>query len=165
MLATVLDPSGHECMCVLRGAESLLGFESVDDVSIPYALWPLSELELWTAPRLALPALMAEPAAMMSLLALASRAQGLHLTERIMHSRSATARLAQFLLISERVDESDEDETPSRVELPRHVMARVLAMRPETLSRTLKRLEADGAIEVGADIRILDRARLKSASQ
>ena len=44
-------------------------------------------------------------------------------------------------------------------------MARVLAMHPETLSRALKRLEADTAIDAGADIRILDRERLKRASE
>ena len=55
--------------------------------------------------------------------------------------------------------------TPAPIGLPRRVMARVLAMRPETLSRALRRLEADGAIDASADIRILDRERLKAASQ
>ena len=36
---------------------------------------------------------------------------------------------------------------------------------PKMLTDRLKRLEADGAIDAGADIRILDRERLKRASE
>ncbi|MCA9619596.1 MAG: helix-turn-helix domain-containing protein [Myxococcales bacterium] len=40
-----------------------------------------------------------------------------------------------------------------------------MRMGTELVSRALKRLEADGAIDAGADIRILDRERLKRASE
>ena len=165
MLVTVVDPSGREELCALRGVDSLLGFESIDGTSPHYSLWALTELELWLAPRSAADALVENLSSLQSFAALAARAYRRQLGERLMMSRPATARLSHFLLTAEQEPPVPGMATPAPLGLPRREMARVLAMRPETLSRALRRLEADGAIDASADIRILDRERLKAASQ
>jgi DNA-binding MarR family transcriptional regulator len=43
-------------------------------------------------------------------------------------------------------------------------VARLLGMRPETLSRCLTRLEADGLIDASRGVRVLDAARLATVA-
>ena len=66
---------------------------------------------------------------------------------------SATARLACWLLDAEGRELADT--------MPRHVIADLLGMQPETLSRALVQLARAGAIELTRRaIKILDRDRL-----
>ena len=68
---------------------------------------------------------------------------------------TASRRVASWLL------ENADRRLPGVT--PRRVMAGLLGMRPETLSRALRSLAARGAIRHGrATIQILDRARLRS---
>jgi CRP-like cAMP-binding protein len=42
----------------------------------------------------------------------------------------------------------------------KQVVARLLGMRPETLSRCLTRLEQDGLVDASRGVRVLDQRRL-----
>jgi CRP-like cAMP-binding protein len=46
----------------------------------------------------------------------------------------------------------------------KQVVARLLGMRPETLSRCLTRLEADGLIDASRGVRVLDAVRLATVA-
>jgi CRP-like cAMP-binding protein len=69
---------------------------------------------------------------------------------------TAVRRLAAFLL--QMRTSASRDQTPS---IPLAVLAEVLGMRPETLSRALSELRAEGALAPGRKIRVLDEATLR----
>ncbi len=60
--------------------------------------------------------------------------------------QNARDRLASYLL--DHVVESTDDEATVRLELPRHVIASRLSMKPETLSRLLRGLVDEGVLVV-----------------
>ena len=70
---------------------------------------------------------------------------------------SAVSRLSRFLL--ERL-ERDEN----RVRMPQQVLANVLGMRAETLSRAIGKLRAAGAVAPGRGLVVLDADRLSEFS-
>jgi CRP/FNR family transcriptional regulator, cyclic AMP receptor protein len=160
VLATTVDQAGHETLCVLRGAGALLGLEALDGMVLPYFLWTLSDVELGIAP--AGPArawLAADDHPAHALLRRSLRAVRVCLSERMALHGSATARLARLLL-----DAAGEGDSDSHAQivlgLPKNVLARMLQMRPETLSRVLRKLEDDGAIVLEPDLAVADRKRL-----
>src|SRR5687767_12915274 len=146
VLATTVDQAGHETLCVLRGAGAVLGLEALDGLVLPYFLWTLSDVELGIAA--AGPArswLAAGDHPSQGLLRRSLRELRVCLSERMALHGSATARLARLLL--DAAGESDA-KAPAHVVLglPKNVLARMLQMRPETLSRVLRKLEEAGAI-------------------
>ena len=60
--------------------------------------------------------------------------------------QNARSRLASYLL--DHVVETDEDEATVRLELPRHVIASRLSIKPETLSRLLRSMVDDGILTI-----------------
>ncbi len=60
--------------------------------------------------------------------------------------QNARSRLASYLL--DHVTETNEDEATVRVELPRHVIASRLSIKPETLSRLLRSMTDDGILTI-----------------
>jgi CRP/FNR family transcriptional regulator, cyclic AMP receptor protein len=68
------------------------------------------------------------------------------------------ARVARFALAHARF----LADRPNAVR--KQVVARLLGMRPETLSRCLTRLEADGMIDASRGVRVLDAARLATVA-
>lgn len=70
---------------------------------------------------------------------------------------SAPRRVARWL-----ADEARGGRAP---QLPRHVLAGLLGMKPETLSRALAALARDGAVHVTRhEVRVVDAARLLAAA-
>ncbi|MCU0935417.1 MAG: Crp/Fnr family transcriptional regulator [Gammaproteobacteria bacterium] len=70
---------------------------------------------------------------------------------------NATFRVVSYLLQDARTEEA------VHLELPKHVLAGRLSIKPETLSRILANLREEGLIEVrGQEIVLLDRAALRS---
>lgn len=157
VLATVLDASGDELLCTLRTSGMLLGLETLAGLGVSYLLWPLVETEVWTASQDAFEAYLQTAGSPALVTRLAAQSVGVCLRERLMLARPTTVRLAQFLL---EVTEAEDDGTAG-VAFPRHVIARLLSMRPETLSRTLRRLEEEGALAVDArSLRVLNHGAL-----
>ena len=60
--------------------------------------------------------------------------------------QNARSRLAIYLL--DHVVESNEDEATVRLELPRHVIASRLSIKPETLSRLLRSMVDEGVLTI-----------------
>lgn len=60
--------------------------------------------------------------------------------------QNARSRLASYLL--DHVVESNEDEATVRLELPRHVIASRLSIKPETLSRLLRSMVDQGVLTI-----------------
>lgn len=73
---------------------------------------------------------------------------------------SATCRVAAYLLLHAPADK-DEYE----LEIPKHVLASRLSVKPETFSRIIKGLKAQGVVELhGSRVAIIDRDALESAA-
>jgi CRP-like cAMP-binding protein len=155
LLVSAVDEKGDEIVSILRGAGTLIGLERLHDIVVPYQLWALSDVQLenfaiepmkrWIADRLEEPA--------KSLVKSALEAAGSAVRERTtLHGRVLT-RVAKFLV--------DATVGDSALRLPRFVMARILSMRPETLSRALKELEVRGAIALRPRLKVVQQDALR----
>ena len=60
--------------------------------------------------------------------------------------QNAHSRLASYLI--DHIVETDNDEATVRLDLPRHVVASRLSIKPETLSRLLRAMSDDGILTV-----------------
>ena len=60
--------------------------------------------------------------------------------------QNARSRLASYLL--DHIIETSDDEATVRLELPRHVIASRLSIKPETLSRLLRNMVDDGILTI-----------------
>jgi CRP-like cAMP-binding protein len=162
VLATTVDQEGRETLCVLRESGAVLGLESIVGMALPYFLWTLSEVELSIAPasqaREWLSAHGSQPAS--ALLRSTLHALRLSLSERIALHGSATARLARLLLSAVEGEGGERGPAGVMLTLPKNVLARMLQMRPETLSRVLRKLEESGAVKLEPQLRVMDRERL-----
>jgi CRP-like cAMP-binding protein len=75
--------------------------------------------------------------------------------DRAMTAGTAVARIARFLRERHRMESAGRP-----FEIEQRVLARVLQIRPETLSRTLSRLRQDGILAPGPRLSVLDAHRL-----
>ena len=80
-------------------------------------------------------------------------------TERLDRGGSATERIASLLL--RRCDNLQQQ----RLELSQRLLARVLSMTPETVSRALSKLQAVGAVSSTRPIVVGDVEQLKKLAQ
>ncbi len=70
---------------------------------------------------------------------------------------SATCRVAAFLLTR-----APEDSAEFELDVPKHVIASRLSVKPETFSRIIKNLKSREVIEIkGSRVRVLDREALE----
>jgi CRP-like cAMP-binding protein len=155
LLVSAVDEKGDEILSILRGTGTLIGLERLQDIMVPYQLWALSDVHLETVELEPMKRWMnealGEPAK--SLVRSALEAAGSAVRERTtLHGRVLT-RVAKFLL--------DATVGDSALRLPRFVMARILSMRPETLSRALKELEQRGAIALKPRLKVVNQDALK----
>jgi CRP-like cAMP-binding protein len=156
LLRSAIDEHGQDMMSLLEQTGSVIGIERLRGIVVPYQLWAITDVHYES--------FAIEPitrwidglgAEARSLIASALDAAGASLRERtVLHTR-VLARLAKFVL-----DAADHDGT---LRLPRFVIARILSMRPETLSRALKELQERGAIALKPRLRVIDRQALEQA--
>jgi CRP-like cAMP-binding protein len=73
---------------------------------------------------------------------------------------TALRRLARFLL---QTNERRDGAEP--IDIPLGVLASVLGMRPETLSRALSDLRTAGALAPGRSVRVVNREKLRTAAE
>lgn len=153
VLLTALDASGEETLVCLRGAGACFNLDSIEgrpsmvraEALTDVVVCHLSGDNLCQAVRDggdSAPALLS--------LAL-DEARAWATGRRRASGRRAVARLAQLLL------EMDGLGSPP-ASVPRTLIARLLSIRPETLSRTIQELRDAGAI--GADLDLIDRGKL-----
>jgi len=148
-----VDAQGSECWLALRGPRSLLHASPKGRAS-PHELRTVTEARLCSAPAEALSAWMGPPGSpSRALLELLLGELERHWRELTWRSGESPSRLARFLLAT--VDESQPRPLP-----PKQLVARALGMRPETLSRCLRRFIDQGLVTEEATPRVLNRERL-----
>ena len=157
LLVSAVDDQGDEIVSSLRRAGRIVGLERLLDLAVPYQLWALSDVRIETVPlervKDWLGGSVAEPTK--SLVRSALEAAGASVKERAtLHGRVLT-RVSKLL-----ADATTGDGT---LRLPRFVMARILSMRPETLSRALKELEQRGAITLKPRLKVVNPDALRQA--
>jgi|GEM_PF-3202911 len=161
VLATTVDHAGQETLCVLREAGSVLGLEAIDGAVLPYYLWTVSEVELAVAPAgQARDWLRGQSQGTQALVRASLGALRLSLNEQMALHGSAIVRLARLLLNAVEGDASRKGSANAMLTLPKNVLARLLHMRAETMSRVLRKLEESGAVTVSPKIKVLDARRL-----
>ena len=156
VLVTSVSGTGEETQCALRGPGSLIGLEALRDEASSYQAWTLSDATVcglsadrfrqWTGPRNNPLGVVVDYA----LDELVERGE-----ERIALAGRTVERVARFLVARRRLEKRDR---PLRVQ--HQLLARMLGMRAETLSRALGKLREAGAIAEGVDVRIANYERL-----
>jgi CRP/FNR family cyclic AMP-dependent transcriptional regulator len=152
---SAVSPKGSELVLTLRGPTSLLCSEAMTNEPSAYEVRALSRVKLcgiagdamsqWVGPE-------RSPARVVLDLVLAeSRMQRDEVNFRQGDCMSRVARfaLAHAKFLADR---------PNAVR--KQVVARLLGMRPETLSRCLTRLEQDGVVDASRGVKVLDQRRL-----
>lgn len=143
--------------CSVRGAGALLGLEALLGEPSGCEAHALSEVVLcaldaddfreWIGP-------LVSPQG--TVLTLALREAARQTDERIALEGSATQRVARFLLGRHNAGAGD-----SALEIQKQLLARVLGMRPETLSRALAELRERGVLARGRRVTVVDPAGLE----
>ncbi len=152
---SAVSPRGAELVLALRGPTSLLCTEAMQGDPSPFEVRALSRIKLcgiagdamtqWIGPD-------KSPArAVLDLILAESRMQRDEVSWR--HG-DCLSRVARFTLAHARF----LADRPNAVR--KQVVARLLGMRPETLSRCLTRLERDGVLDASRGVRVLDSRRL-----
>jgi len=152
---SAVSPRGAELLLSLRGPSSLLCTEALQNEASAFEVRALSRVKVcgigaeamtqWIGPersaaRVVLDLLLAE-----------ARQQRDEVNWR---QGDCLSRVARFALAHARF----LADRPTAVR--KQVVARLLAMRPETLSRCLTRLEKEGVVDASRGVRVLDHRRL-----
>jgi CRP-like cAMP-binding protein len=152
---SAVNPRGAELLLSLRGPASLLCTEAIQSEPSPYEVRALSRVKVcgissealsqWIGPE-------KSPArVILDLLRTESRQQRDEVNWR---QGDCLSRVARFALAHHRF----LADRPNAVR--KQVVARLLGMRPETLSRCLTKLEKDGVVDASRGVRVIDHRRL-----
>jgi len=152
---SAVSPRGAEMALALRGPSSLLCTEAMHGEPSPYEVRALSKVKLcglagpamnqWVGPE-------RSPARVVLDLILAEAK--MQRDEVNFRQGDCISRVARFALAHARF----LADRPNAVR--KQVVARLLGMRPETLSRCLTRLEQDGVVDASRGLRVIDARRL-----
>jgi CRP/FNR family transcriptional regulator, anaerobic regulatory protein len=154
-LCTV-DGDGMELGCTVRGPTTLLGLEAIFAMRTTYRVWALTNLIVCEAPIVRLgPWIGSLDTPLGALMHLGIEEANRRVTERLDLGGAAVARIARFLL------RRCVDLRQSQLELSQRLLARVLSMAPETVSRALGKLHAVGAVSSTHPIAIGDEEKLR----
>jgi CRP/FNR family transcriptional regulator, dissimilatory nitrate respiration regulator len=157
-----VSPEGKEQILHIMGFQEPFGEVPVfSGGHFPASAQAIEEALLVFFPRLAFVELIkSDPSLAMNMLAVLSKRlrQFANLIEEL-SLKEVPGRLASYLIyLSERSGTGDIVE----LDIPKTLLAHFLGTIPETISRTLARMTADGLIQVeGRRIRLVDRKRLE----
>ncbi len=158
-LSTVND-KGVETGCTVRGPKTLLGSESIYAIRTTYRVWALTDLTVCVSPIERLkPWIGPLSTPFGSLMRLTLEESNRRVTERLDRGGSAVSRIARLLL------QRCVNLQQQRLELSQRLVARVLSMTPETISRALRKLLAVGAVNSTRPIVIGDVEQLRKLAQ
>jgi CRP-like cAMP-binding protein len=151
---------GVEFGCTVRGPKTLLGLESLFSMRATYRVWALTDIVLCIAPipRLG-PWIGPLDTPLGALLHLTVEEANRRVNERLDVGGSSVARVARLLL------RRCVDFERSQLELSQRLVARVLSMTPETVSRALSKLHAAGAVTSTHPIAVGDIEQLRRMAQ
>lgn len=154
LLASTLLESGGYGVTLLRGAGNIIGLERLHGQVHTYEIVALTHAEVSLVGANELyEHVRGRPERLEALLERALDAVALCIAERIALRGSALQRVARFML-----DAGGHDR--AALALPKNAVARLLQIRPETLSRVLKKLETAGAIAVRQQTQLVDVSKL-----
>lgn len=152
---SAVSTRGAEMQLTLRGPHSLLCTEALRGEASPYEVRALSRVKLcglsgeamnqWVGP---------ERSPARAVLDLVLSEAKLQRDEVNYRQGDCLARVARFALAHARF----LADRPNAVR--KQVVARLLGMRPETLSRCLTKLERDGVLDASRGVRVVDARRL-----
>ena len=152
---SAVSPRGAELLLTLRGPSSLLCTEALQGEPSPVEVRALSRVRVcgiggdalanWVGPE------KSASRVILDLLLTESRAQRDEVNWR---QGDCLSRVARFALAHSRF----LADRPNAVR--KQVVARLLGMRPETLSRCLTKLERDGVVDASRGVKVLDQRRL-----
>lgn len=161
VLASSVDEAGDEISCGVRGPGTLLGLESVIGRPTAFDAWAVDDLDACRLDRAGVERwLGARDSPMGVALAHALVEGGLRHDERTAVSGGAVLRVSRFLMTRASLQIGPDEP----LSLKQQHLARMLAMRPETLSRALAKLRQAGAIAEGRVIQVKNRARLAAVA-
>jgi len=150
-----VSPRGAELLLSLRGPSSLLCTEALQSEPSPFEVRALSRVKMcgitgeamtqWVGPE------RSAARVVLDLLLTEGRQQRDEVNWR---QGDCLSRVARFALAHARF----LADRPNAVR--KQVVARLLGMRPETLSRCLTKLEKDGVVDATRGVRVLDQRRL-----
>ena len=150
-----VSPRGAELLLSLRGPSSLLCTEALQDEPSPYEVRALSRVKVCGIPAEAMTTWIGpEKSAARVVLGLVLGESRQQRDEVNWRQGDCLSRVARFALAHARF----LADRPNAVR--KQVVARLLGMRPETLSRCLTRLEKDGVVDASRGVRVLDQRRL-----
>jgi CRP-like cAMP-binding protein len=153
VLVTNASSGGDEVLCLLRGRGSMIGLEALRGEPADYEAWTLEPSQLCHLSAEGLRAWVGDTASPARALldVMLSELQRSR-EERVVLARGALERVARFLARTAGAPLGFEQQ----------LLARLLRMRPETLSRALKRLRQAGAIAPGRGaVRVADASKLE----
>jgi len=152
-----VDAQGHESWLALRGPRALL-YAGLPDNTSPFEVRTVTEARLCSAPAGALAAWMGPPGSPShALLELLLGELERHRQELGWRSGDSPSRLARFLLSA--CGGNEAQALP-----PKQLVARALGMRPETLSRCLRRFIDRGLVTEEPTLRVLNREGLAAVA-
>jgi CRP-like cAMP-binding protein len=152
---SAVSPRGAELVLTLRGPHSLLCTEAMQGEPSPYEVRALSRVKLCGISGEALNAWVGpERTAARVVLDLVLGEAKMQRDEVSFRHGDCLSRVARFALAHARF----LADRPNAVR--KQVVARLLGMRPETLSRCLTRLERDGVVDASRGMRVVDPRRL-----
>lgn len=141
VLLSTSDESGAEVSCSLRGPGSLIGLERLSARPATHDAWALGAIECCVIGADAVESWLGERAVPLgAMLELALDENEHSRRERTALSGRTITRVARFL------DAWRRERGESELDVEQQVLARMLSMRAETLSRVLARLRRDGVI-------------------
>ena len=160
VLVTSVGPAGDETYCAIRGPGSLLGLELLQGKAADYQAWALGATTVCSLSAAAFGQWLGNlDTPMGTVLAISLTEAEQRRGERVALAGRCVTRLARFLLERRRVEGHD---APLAVQ--HQMLARMLGMRPETLSRAIADLREQGAIGQGHALVVADAALLATAA-
>ncbi|MBK7859825.1 MAG: Crp/Fnr family transcriptional regulator [Archangiaceae bacterium] len=154
---TVLTSDGEQAHVAVRGPRSMLGLESLKSLPSPAEVTAVTELQLCAAPAERVRSWLGPETAARRMFEIA---MGELLEQRRdvdLRSGRAEIRVARFLLLCAEEVGRSKDAPFSKARA-----ASVLGLRPETMSRVLRRLAARGMVDSTKDVRVLDVEALRA---
>jgi len=138
----------------------LLGLEALLDQPMPYQVWALTDVVLCSLDSDAFKGWVGSTKSPLgATLDFSLQEAARRVGERQALQGTAVRRVARFLM---QHTEAGYDGEPLKT--PQGVLAGILGMRPETLSRALAELREAGALSPGRSVRIRDIDRLRKLS-
>ncbi len=148
---TTVAANGEQTHVAVRGPRSLLGLEALQDKPSPAEVRAVTEVRLCTAPMHTVKGWLGPESAPKRLFELALGEVLEQRRDTDFRSGRAEARVARFVLACARHVGRGRDAPFSKARA-----AAILGMRPETLSRVLKKLSARGFLDASTGVRVLD---------